>query len=84
MDEEDLNNNTSDDECVVVEKKRKYTGAFQYKTSFRSEWRKIWPFIAPVPGSAHEFRCQVSTICVVDTKVPQILGITCPHKDTSL
>ena len=55
MDKSDLD---SDDDCVV-EKKRKYTGAFQYKTSFRNEWRKAWPFIAPVPGSSHEFRCQV-------------------------
>ena len=28
------NDNNSDSECVVVEKKRKYTGAFQYKISF--------------------------------------------------
>ena len=55
----DDNDDDSSDECVVIEKKRKYTGAFQYKTSFRNEWRKIWPFIAPVPGLSHEYRCQV-------------------------
>lgn len=52
------NDDDSDSECVV-EKKRKYTGAFQYKTSFRNEWRKNWLFITSVPGLPHEFRCQV-------------------------
>lgn len=42
-----------------VVKKRKFTGAFQYKTSFKDEWKKTWPFILPVPGLPYFFRCQV-------------------------
>ena len=53
------NDDDSDSECVV-EKKRKYTATFQYKTCFRiNERRKIWPFITSVPGLPHQFRCQI-------------------------
>ena len=34
----------------------KAIGAAVYKTKFKSEWTKTWPFICGVPGNAYKFR----------------------------
>ena len=75
------NDNDSDSECVV-EKKRKYTGAFQYKTSFRNEWRKNWLFITSVPGLPHEFRCQVCEKSDLWASGAADIGIMSHHRNT--
>ena len=49
-------------------KRRKATGAAVYKTKFKNEWMKTWPFICGVPGNTYKFRC---TICSRD--------ISCSH-----
>lgn len=49
-------------------RRRKATGAAVYKTKFKNEWTKTWPFICGVPGNAYKFRC---TICSRD--------ISCTH-----
>ena len=44
----------------LLPKKRKLSGAFQYKTKFNKEWQKSWP-VSPVPGDPHSFKCNVCT-----------------------
>ena len=58
----------SDGECDGLSpgpsKRRKATaGAAVYKTRFKNEWTKTWPFICGVPGNIYKFRC---TICSRD------------------
>ena len=39
--------------------KTRYGGASKYKTKFKGEWTKTWPFIAAIPGDPYSMRCNV-------------------------
>jgi hypothetical protein len=39
--------------------KRRFGGAFKYKTKFQKSWTQIWPFVSSVPSDDHKFRCNV-------------------------
>ena len=39
--------------------KRKFGGAYKYKTKFQKSWTKTWPFVSSVPSDDHKFRCNV-------------------------
>ena len=38
---------------------RKLSGAARYKTKFQHVWQEKWPFVTPVRGDPHSFRCTV-------------------------
>ena len=40
-------------------KRKRVCEAFQYKSRFKNEWKKQWPFISSVSGSPYCFRCNV-------------------------
>ena len=69
-DDEALSIYSDDDGLSPGSPKRQWkaTGAAVYKTKFKSEWTKTWPFICGVPGNAYKFRC---IICSRD--------ISCSH-----
>ena len=53
-----------DQELIAIEqepfpKRVRFCGAFQYKTKFNKDWQRKWPFVLPVPGSPHSFKCSV-------------------------
>jgi D-aminopeptidase len=39
--------------------KRRFGGAFKYKTKFQKSWTQNWPFVSSVPSDKHKFRCNV-------------------------
>lgn len=51
----------SEDESTLSEPppKKKFTGASKYGTKYSSEWKKLWPFILPVPDSQYKFQCSI-------------------------
>ena len=55
LDEFSSSYSTSDEESArpPIHKKAKFAGSFKYKWSFSHEWKKVWPFVLAVPGSAH-------------------------------
>ena len=61
LDEFSSSYSTSDEESArpPIHKKAEFAGSFKYKWSFSHEWKKVWPFVSAVPGSAHVFRCDV-------------------------
>ena len=55
LDEFSSSYSTSDEESArpPIHKKAKSAGSFKYKCSFSQEWKKVWPFVSAIPGSAH-------------------------------
>lgn len=47
---------SSDIECEPPSKKR-FAGAFKYRTKFSIEWKKTWSFISAVSGNKYKFHC---------------------------
>ena len=59
----DTNEDDTDTEKPVAKKAKSSTcmkGAATYKTKFKKEWTKKWPFIQDVPSDKYKFIC---TIC---------------------
>ena len=47
------------DPCPVIAKKAKFAGAAKYKTRFKPEWVKRWPFLTLVRADKSRYHCNI-------------------------
>ena len=46
-------------------RKKAMTGAATYRTKFKNEWKKEFPWISSVSGDPHRFRCNICCVSIL-------------------
>ena len=58
--EDDISTVDNSSDCEPPSKiLKRFRGASTYRTKYNREWEKTYPFVRPVHGDPHAFRCSV-------------------------